>query len=56
MYRAAGVELYDEPYRPLDEILALVDAIDPATVSSVCAEFFDPNRQSVLSLGPKAAA
>jgi predicted Zn-dependent peptidase len=55
MYRAAGVELYDEPYRPLDEVLALVDAIDEVTVRSVCAEFFAPERQTVLSLGPEAA-
>jgi predicted Zn-dependent peptidase len=55
MYRAAGVELYDEPYRPLDEVLALVDAIDEETVRSVCAEFFGPERQTVLSLGPEAA-
>ena len=26
MYRCAGVELYGEPYRTLDEMLALVDA------------------------------
>ncbi|HET9010455.1 MAG TPA: insulinase family protein, partial [Gemmatimonadaceae bacterium] len=55
MYRAAGVELYDEPYRPLDEVLALVDAIDEDTVRAVCAEFFAPEAQTVLSLGPEAA-
>ena len=55
MYRAAGVELYGEPYRPLDEVLALVDAIDEDTVRSVCAEFFAPERQTVLSLGPVAS-
>ena len=27
MYRAASVELYGEPYRTLDEVLALIDAI-----------------------------
>ena len=27
MYRAASVELYGEPYRTLDELLALIDAI-----------------------------
>ena len=55
MYRAAGVELYGEPYRPLDEVLALVDAIDEDTVRAVCAEFFRPEAQAVLSLGPAAA-
>jgi len=52
MYRAAGLELYDEPFRTLDETLALVDAIDESIVAAVCAEFFDPARQTVVSLGP----
>lgn len=55
MYRAAGVVLYDEPYRPLDEVLALVDAIDADTVAAVCRDFFAPERQTVLSLGPEPA-
>jgi predicted Zn-dependent peptidase len=55
MYRAAGVELYGEPYRPLDEVLALVDAIQPDDVRAVCRDFFAPGRQSMLSLGPKPA-
>jgi predicted Zn-dependent peptidase len=29
MYRAAGLVLYDEPFRPLDEVLARVDAVAP---------------------------
>ncbi len=56
MYRAAGVELYDEQYRTLDELLALVDAIDGDTVDEVCAEFFAPDAQTIVSLGPRAAA
>lgn len=52
MYRAAAVELYDDAYRTVDEVLALVDAIDEETVASVTREFFDPERQTVLSLGP----
>ena len=43
MYRAAGVELYGEPYRTLDEMLALIDAIDARERSPRCArEFFAP--------------
>ncbi len=53
MYRAAGLVLYDEPFRPLDEVLARVDAVTPDEVRDVCATFFDPDRQTVLSLGPK---
>jgi predicted Zn-dependent peptidase len=52
MYRAAGVVLYDEPYRTLDEMLALVDAIDPDTVGQLARDYFDPDRQTVVTLGP----
>ena len=55
MYRAAAVDLYGVPYRDVDEVLALVDAITADDVADVCAEFFDPDRQTVLSLGPAAA-
>jgi predicted Zn-dependent peptidase len=55
MYRAAGVELYDEEYRTLDELLALVDGITQEAVAEVSREFFAPERQTVVSLGPRAA-
>jgi predicted Zn-dependent peptidase len=54
MYRAAAVELYGEPYRSLDELLTLVDAITPEQVADVAREFFDPARMTVVSLGPQA--
>lgn len=53
MYRAATGELFGEPIQTLDEVLALVDAIDPDTVRKVCGEFFAPDIQTVVSLGPK---
>jgi predicted Zn-dependent peptidase len=52
MYRAASAELYDEPYRSLDAILALIDAITHEDVRAVSGEFLDPAVQTVLSLGP----
>ena len=52
MYRAAGLELYGEPFRSLDEMLSLVDAIDEEIVSEVCAACFEPSGQTVVSLGP----
>ena len=52
MYRAAGLELYNEPFRSLDEMLSLVEAIDEQTVSEVCAECFESSGQTVVSLGP----
>lgn len=54
MYRAATGELFGEPIQTLDEVLALVDAIDARTVLEVCGEFFAPGIQTVVSLGPKA--
>ena len=56
MYRAAGTELYGEPYRTLDELLALIDSIDSDTVADLCKTFYNPGRQTLVSLGPKAAA
>jgi predicted Zn-dependent peptidase len=53
MYRAASVELYDEPYRTLDEVLALIDAITVDDVTRVARAYFDPARMTVVSLGPK---
>lgn len=56
MYRAAGAELYSEPYQTVDEVLALIDAIEPNEIAAVCREFFAPGRQTVLSLGRKEIA
>lgn len=56
MYRAAGVELYGEPYRTLDEVLALVDSIDAPTVADICRNYYSPSAQTLVSLGPRAAA
>jgi predicted Zn-dependent peptidase len=55
MYRAASVELYGEPYRSLDELLALIDGITPDDVAAVAREFFRPEQLTVVSLGPKGA-
>jgi predicted Zn-dependent peptidase len=55
MHRAAAVELYGEPYRTLDESLALVEAVEPAEVAEVARRYFAPEAQTVLSLGPEPA-
>ncbi len=52
MYRAAAVELFDEPFLPLDEVLAKIDAITVQDTRDVCAEFFRPELQTLVSLGP----
>jgi len=53
MYRAASTELYGEPYRPIDEVLAEIDALRDEDVAAVAASFFAPEQQTVLSLGPE---
>jgi predicted Zn-dependent peptidase len=53
MARLAGFVLYDDRYRPLDQMLAEIDAIKPEDVASVAAEFFAPERQTVMRLGPQ---
>ena len=55
LYRAAEVALYDEPYRPIDALLAELDVVTPAQVRAACAAYLDPAQCSVLSLGPSAA-
>ncbi|MFI5255895.1 MAG: M16 family metallopeptidase [Gemmatimonadales bacterium] len=52
MYRCAGVELYGEPFRTLDEMLALIDNVTADQGAEVAREFFAPERQTVVSLGP----
>jgi predicted Zn-dependent peptidase len=52
MYRCAGVELYGEPYRTLDEMLALIDGVSAEQIADVAREFFGPEKQTVVSLGP----
>ncbi len=52
MYRLASTAVYSEPYRSLDEVLRTVEALTADEVSAVAAEFFAPERQTVVSLGP----
>ena len=52
MYRAAAVELYNEPYKALDELLGEIDRIEADSVATICREFFTPEKHTVLSLGP----
>jgi predicted Zn-dependent peptidase len=52
MGRLAGFSLHDDPYRPLDHMLAEIDAVTADEVAAVAAEFFPPDRQTVVRLGP----
>jgi predicted Zn-dependent peptidase len=53
MYRAAAVELFDEPWQSLDQLLAHVDTVTLEAANQACADFFHPDRQAVVQLGPK---
>jgi predicted Zn-dependent peptidase len=52
MYRLASTAVYAESYRSLDEVLRTVAALTPDEVSAMAAEFFAPERQTIVSLGP----
>ena len=53
MYRLASTAVYSESYRSLDEVLKTVEALTENQISELAAEFFAPERQTVVSLGPK---
>jgi predicted Zn-dependent peptidase len=52
MSRLAGFTLHGDRYRPLDEMLASVDAVSPDDIAAVAAEFFPAHRQTMVVLGP----
>jgi predicted Zn-dependent peptidase len=54
MYRLASTAVYSEPYRSLDDVLQTVEALTADEVSTMASEFFAPERQTMVSLGPKA--
>jgi predicted Zn-dependent peptidase len=56
MGRLAGFSLHDDPYRPLDQMLAEIDGVTAEEVAAVAAEFFSPERQTVVRLGPQLTA
>lgn len=52
MYRLANAELYGEPYRTIDTVLAEVESVTAGQVAEVAAEYFALDRQAVVWLGP----
>ncbi len=52
MYRLASLALYADRYRSIDEVLAEIEAVTPEQVAEVAAEYFQPERQAVVWLGP----
>ncbi|MGH7502794.1 MAG: M16 family metallopeptidase [Longimicrobiales bacterium] len=54
LHRLAGTALFDEPFRTVEEVTALVDAVTLDDVAELAAEFWAPDLQHVLRLGPAA--
>lgn len=52
LYRLAGFALHDEPYLSLDQLLARVEGVGRGDVAAVAQEFFEPERQLIVRLGP----
>jgi predicted Zn-dependent peptidase len=52
LHRLAGTALYDEPFRTLEEVVARVDSVTLEEVAALAATYYDPDRQTVLRLGP----
>jgi predicted Zn-dependent peptidase len=52
MYRLAAGAVYGDPYQTLDQVLARVTALTADDVAAAAAEFFAPERQTVVWLGP----
>jgi predicted Zn-dependent peptidase len=55
MYRLASCAVYDDPYRSLDEMLARVAGLSEEDVAAAAAEYFTPDRQTLVWLGPTTA-
>lgn len=54
LHRLAGVAVYQEPYLTLDEICSRIDAVSAEEVATLCREFYRPEHQAVVRLGPQA--
>jgi predicted Zn-dependent peptidase len=52
MYRLAAGAVYGDPYQTLDQVLARVASLTAEQVGAVAAEFFAPERQTTVWLGP----
>jgi len=52
MHRLAGMVLHRDRYRRLDEVLAEIDAVTLEEVAALAGEYLQPERWSVVRLGP----
>jgi predicted Zn-dependent peptidase len=52
LYRLAHFALFDEEFRTLDQVLAIIDGVTADDVREVASQFWDPERQFTFLLGP----
>jgi predicted Zn-dependent peptidase len=52
MNRLAMRELYQEPFRTVDEVIARIEGVTSADVLAVAQAWFAPARQTIVELGP----
>ncbi|MEX2283215.1 MAG: pitrilysin family protein [Gemmatimonadota bacterium] len=52
LHRLAGTALYGEEFLPIDEVMRRVDAVTLEDVKTLAEEFFQPDAQVVMRLGP----
>lgn len=52
LYRLAGFALYDEPFMPLDDLLAKIEGVTESDIRRVAEDIFNPDLQYTLCLGP----
>jgi predicted Zn-dependent peptidase len=55
LFRLAGFALYDQPTLTLDELLATIESVTREEVAAAAARCFDPDRQTLVRLGPDVA-
>jgi predicted Zn-dependent peptidase len=52
MYRLAAFPVHGEPYQSLDQVVATIAGLGEGEMAAAAAEFFAPERQTVVWLGP----
>ncbi len=54
LHRLAGTALYDEPFLTAEQLIERVEAVTLDEVAAIAGEFFDPDKQVILRLGPES--
>ena len=52
LQRLAGIALYNEPFLTIEEVMRRVEAVTLSQVKQLAEEFFQPDQQTVVRLGP----